>query len=104
MTTTPTDWSGEVVFETDPLAFGSRVTALSDGTFVLAWETQDDIFAKHLDEMGSFTGGNFLSGISTGTTQQLGTPIVTQQTDGLVVVNYSFLAGDMPIDRDIKWA
>jgi Ca2+-binding RTX toxin-like protein len=104
MTTTPTEWSGEVVFENSPLAFGSRVTALSDGTFVLAWESQDDIFAKHLDEMGSFTGGDFLSGISTGTTLQLGTPIVTQQTDGSVVVNYSFNSGDVTVDRDVYWA
>jgi Ca2+-binding RTX toxin-like protein len=105
MTTTPTEWSGEVVFENAPDAVGARVTALSDGTFVLAWANETgDIFAKHLDEMGSFTGGNFLADVSAGTADPLGTPIVTEQTNGAVVVNYSLLAGDTPIDRDIFWA
>ena len=102
MTTTPTEWSDKVVFEDDPAAFGARIAALSDGTFVITWETQDDIFGKHLDEVGSFTAGDFLRNVST-TTDQLGTPIVTQQTDGRVVVNYSDLTGTTPIDRDVEW-
>lgn len=102
MTSTPTEWSDKVVFEDDPAAFGARITALNDGTFVVTWETENDIFGKHLNEMGSFTAGDFLRNIST-SSHQLGTPIVTQQTDGSVVVNYSDLSGTMPIDRDVFW-
>jgi Ca2+-binding RTX toxin-like protein len=102
MTTTPTEWSGKVVFEDDPTAFGTRITALKDDTFVVTWETQNDIFGKHLDSMGSFTAGDFLRNIST-STHQLGTPIVTQQTDGSVVVNYNDLTGTSPVDTDIEW-
>lgn len=100
--TTPTDWSGKVVFEADPAAFGARIAALADGTFAITWETQDDIFGRHFNEMGSFTGGNFLREISGGN-HQLATPIVTQQTNGSVVVNYSDLTGTTPFDHDIFW-
>jgi hypothetical protein len=107
MTTTPTAWSGEVVFDSNALAFGTRVTALSDGTFVLAWETDDDIFAKHLDALGSFTAGDFLRNV-TADSHVLGTPLVTQQTDGSVAINYQLYngAGTVadPINRDIYHA
>jgi Ca2+-binding RTX toxin-like protein len=102
MTSTPTDWSGKVVFEDDPAAFGARIAALDDGTFVISWQTQDDIFGRHFNEQGSFTAGDFLRDIST-TSDQLATPIVTQQTNGSVVVNYGDLTGTTPVDRDIFW-
>ena len=88
MTTTPTFWSGSVVVTFDTLAYGPRVTALDDGTFVMAWENGTDIFARHLSEFGSFTGGNLLTTIS-GTAQAVSTPIITQQT-GSVVLNYQY--------------
>jgi hypothetical protein len=50
----------EVTFSSDPLAYYPQVTALADGSFILAWEDGTDIFAKHPDKNGSFTSGNFL--------------------------------------------
>lgn len=105
MTTTPTFWGDEVTVSNDPLAFGPRIAALNDNTFVLTWTDQfGDIFARQLDELGSFTGGNLLQGISSGTTHELATPIATQQSDGLLVINYDFDAGNVTPDHDVYWS
>lgn len=100
MTTTPTFWSNEVTITSDPFAFGIRVAALSNGTFVVTWEDGTDLFGRQLNELGSFTGGNFLSLVNA-QVKPLGTPIATQQTNGAVVVNYDleFAAAD----HDIFW-
>lgn len=103
MTTTPTFWGSEVTLTNDIFAFGPRITALADGTFILTWQSDDDIVGKHLDELGSFTAGNFLQGISSAATRPLSTPIVTQQDDGRIVVNYDLDDGSMPIDHDVIW-
>ena len=103
MTTTPTLWGQEVTVSSDFLAFGVRIAALNDGTFVMSWENGDDIFARHLNELGSFTGGNFLQTVSSSATKPLANPIVTQQTDGRVVVNYDLEFDDSPIDHDVMW-
>ena len=64
MTTTPTLWGTDVTFSFDPFAFNPKVAALSDGTFAIAWENGSDLFGRHLNELGSFTGGNFLQTLS----------------------------------------
>lgn len=88
MTTTPTAWSGEVIVANDPTAFGSRITALSDGTFALSWQNSSDIFGRHLNELGSFTGSNFLSTISDDAPLRLSTPIVIDRPDGNLSIYY----------------
>ncbi|MBX9459556.1 MAG: hypothetical protein KL863_27950 [Rhizobium sp.] len=103
MTTTPTYWGQEVTISNDFLAFGVRVAALDDGTFVMTWESDNEIFARHLSELGSFTGGNFLQTLSGNETRPLATPIVFQQTDGRVVINYDLDDGASPIDHDVYW-
>lgn len=103
MTTTPTLWGTEVTVSFDIFAFAPRVSALSDGTFIISWEGDKNIFARHLNELGSFTGGNFLSTISSDSTKPLFTPIVTQQIDGRVVVNYGQQFDNSPFDNDIRW-
>ena len=103
MTTTPTYWGTEVTVSNDFLAFGVRVAALSDGTFVMSWENGDDIFARQLNELGSFTGGNFLQDVSTNATRPLSLPIVFEQTDGRVVVQYDKDDGASPVDHDVFW-
>jgi len=103
MTTTPTFWGTDVTVSSDFLAFGVRVAALADGTFIMSWENGDDIFARHLNELGSFTAGNFLQGVSTNATRPLATPIVFQQTDGRVVVQYDLDDGASPVDHDVFW-
>lgn len=104
MTTTPTFWGSKVTVSNDVLAYGVRVAALSDGTFIMTWENGDDIFGRHLNELGSFTAGNFLQGVSTGATRPLATPIVFQQTDERVVVQYDLDDGASPVDHDVFWA
>jgi Ca2+-binding RTX toxin-like protein len=103
MTTTPTLWGSEITFTFDPLAFGPKVTALSDGTFILAWENGEDIFGRHLNELGSFTGGDFLSAVSSSIIKPISAPIITEQSDGRVVVNYRLLFDDSPQDFDVFW-
>jgi Ca2+-binding RTX toxin-like protein len=103
MTTTPTTWGQEVTVSNDFLAFGVRLAALADGTFVMAWENGDDIFARHLNEMGSFTGGNFLQAVSGSATRPLASPLPFQQTDGRVVIQYDLDDGASPVDHDVFW-
>ena len=103
MTTTPTFWGNEVIISNDTFAYGTRVTALQDGTFILAWENGTDIFARQLSELGSFTGGDFLSTVSSDSGKPLGLPIITQQIDGRVVVNYRLQFDDSPQDYDVLW-
>jgi Ca2+-binding RTX toxin-like protein len=102
MTTTPELFGQEVTISNDPLAYGVRVAALQDGTFVMSWENGSDLFARHLSALGSFTGGNFLQTLSGNATASLGTPIVFQQTDGRVVVQYDLEAS--AADHDVFWA
>ena len=71
MTTTPTLWGTDVTFSFDPSAFNPKVAALSDGTFAIAWENGTDLFGRHLNELGSFTGGNFLQTLSANTTKAI---------------------------------
>src|SRR5262249_4957776 len=81
MTTTPIV-GNEVIFSTDPLAENPRVAALNDDTFTLAWETVDGrLFAKHLDETGNFTTGNFLANLSF-FGDPFTTPLVVQERSG----------------------
>jgi hypothetical protein len=81
MTTTPIV-GNEVIFSADPLAETPRVTALVDDTFTLAWETVDGrLFAKHLDETGNFTSGNFLASLSF-FGDPFTTPLVVQERSG----------------------
>jgi Ca2+-binding RTX toxin-like protein len=103
MTTTPTLWGQDVTVSNDIFAFGVRVAALNDGTFVMSWEDGSEIFARQLSELGSFTGGNFLQTVSGNVVRPLATPIVFQQTDDRVVVNYDLDDGDSPIDHDVFW-
>ena len=74
MTTTPTLWGTDVTFSFDPFAFNPKVTALSDGTFAIAWENGTDLFGRHLNELGSFTGGNFLRTLSGNQTKAIHGP------------------------------
>jgi Ca2+-binding RTX toxin-like protein len=103
MTTTPTFWGQEVTVSNDFLAFGVRLAALADGTFVMTWENGDDIFARHLNELGSFTGGNFLQTVSSNAVRPLSFAIPFQQTDGRVVIQYDLDDGASPIDHDVFW-
>lgn len=105
MTTTPTFWGTEVTFSSNPFAFGPKVAALADNTFAIVWEDGNDIFGRHLDSLGSFTGGDFLfalpTSISTSTDKPLSRPFIVQQADGRVVVNYDELFA--PDNTDIRW-
>jgi hypothetical protein len=84
----------EVTFSTDPLAMFPRVTALADGTFVLAWETTEGyLFARHLDATGSFTTGNFLQGISEH--RPLTTPLVVQERSGAIMTEFGVLRSEI---------
>lgn len=103
MTTTPTFWGQEVTVSNDFLAFGVHLAALADGTFVMTWENGDDIFARHLSEMGSFTGGNFLQTVSSNATRPLSLALPFQQTDGRVVIQYDLDDGASPVDHDVMW-
>jgi Ca2+-binding RTX toxin-like protein len=102
MTSTPTFWGNEVTYSPFLGDFGPRVAALSDGTFAIVWDREGtDIVGRHFDELGSFTGGDFLSALSASTAKPLSGPQIFQQTDGRVVVNYREEFG--PGDRDIRW-
>jgi hypothetical protein len=105
MVTTPTLWSSEVTFDPNFLTtdFGPKILALSDDSFVLGWENGTDIFGKHLDAFGSFTGGNFLSTISSNDTKPLFNPQFVQQANGWVIVEYGQVFDDSPLDRDVVW-
>lgn len=103
MTTTPTFWGQEVTVSNDFLAFGVRLAALADGTFVMTWQNGEDLFARHLSELGSFTGGNFLQTVSANAARPLATPIPFQQTDGRVVIQYDLDDGASPVDHDVYW-
>jgi len=95
----------EITFSTDPFAVVPRVTALKDDSFVLSWDSDvfsntglqsGDLFARHLNPFGSFTGGNFLqstNGIGHGTTgDPLVTPLIVQQSDGSIMTLYNHIA------------
>lgn len=102
MTTTPTFWGTKITFSPFPGDFAPQVRALTDDTFAIVWERDGvDIVGRHFDELGSFTGGDFLSALSGSTAKPLSRPQIFEQTDGRVVVNYTeaFAAGD----RDIHW-
>src|SRR5207247_3083809 len=89
MTTTPTLWSHQVTFSTDINAFGPKVLALADDSFVLGWENDVDIFGRHVTALGAFSGGDFLSGLSSADNKPLSDSIFVQETGGAVVVLYS---------------
>ena len=98
----------EIVFSTDPDAELPRVTALADDTFVLPWESDTfapdgtllsgDLFARHLDETGNFTTGNFLEQASEFGHERffgdpLTTPLVVQQSDGSIMTEFGLVGG-----------
>src|SRR5262245_51028773 len=101
MTTTPTLWGTDVTFSFDPFAFGPKVAALSDGTFAIAWESGGDLFGRHLNELGSFTGGNFLQTLSGNTAKDIHGPQIFEQADGRLVVEYRLQYS--ATDTDIHW-
>jgi Ca2+-binding RTX toxin-like protein len=101
-TTTPTLSGTSVTFSFDPLAFAPNITPLANGTFTIAWDSsgpQSDIFARHFNERGAFTGGNFLSALSVADSKSISTPRLYQQADGKVRVIYQELSA--PGDNDI---
>jgi RTX calcium-binding nonapeptide repeat (4 copies) len=98
--TTPTRWSSDVIFDPNFLGSdtGPKLLTLADDTFILGWEGGNRIAAKHLDSFGSFTGGNFLSGLGTGA-DVLNSPQFVQTPSGSVVVVYNEKpAGDSDFD------
>ncbi len=103
MTTTPTIWSGPIVFDPNPLALDTapKLLTLDDDTFILGWEGGGRIFAKHLDPFGSFTAGNFLSGLGTGG-DNLIQPQFVQQPSGDVAIVYNQKSTGQP-DFDMYW-
>lgn len=101
MTTTPVFWSNEITVSFDINAFAPQVAALSDNTFIIGWQDGTNIFARHLNESGSFTSGNFLSALSDANPKPLINPSIFQQVDGRVVVTYGELDGTN--DYDIHW-
>ena len=101
MTTTPTLWGNEVTFSNFFTDFAPKVKALADGTFTIVWQRSGgDIVGRHLNEQGSFTGGDFLSALSASTTKALTDPQVYQQADGQIVVDYTESQGS---HRDVRW-
>ena len=101
MTTTPTAWGNEVPFSNFFTDFNPQVVTLKDGTFSIVWERDGgDLVGRHFNELGSFTGGDFLSVLSASTTQEMSDPQVFQQTDGHVVVDFTQVFG--PNDLDIR--
>ena len=82
MTTTPT-LGPEITFSSDILAFAPSVTALADDTFIIGWEDGIDIFARHFNELGNFTTGNFLSALSAADPRELGAPQLFSRPMGL---------------------
>ena len=102
MTTTPT-LGPEITFSSDIFAFAPSVTALADDTFVIGWEGSYDIYARHFNELGSFTTGNFLSALSAADPTELGAPQIVQQTDGALIVEYRQSPGLPSADTDVRW-
>ena len=101
MTTTPTV-GDEVTFSPFLTDFAPQVAALKDGTFDIVWSRSGgDIAGRHFNETGNFTGGDFLSVLSSSDAKALSKPEVFQQADGRVVVQYQELFG--PGDDDIRW-
>ena len=101
MTTTPTKWGGEVPFSNFFTDFGPQVVTLKDGTFSIVWERDGgDLVGRHFNELGGFTGGDFLATLSAATTQEMSGPQVFQQADGKVIVNFTQVFG--PTDLDIR--
>src|SRR5262249_50084578 len=95
----------EVTFTYDPDATGPQVTALDDGSFILAWEDGRDIFAKRLNKQGQgiVTSKNFLAIVSSDTWKPLSRPRVFQQSDGRVIVTYRLLNGPVVAEHDVLW-
>ena len=102
MTTTPTV-GNEVPFSTFFMDFGPQVRGLSDGTFAIVWErVGGNLVGRHLNELGGFTGGDFLAALSGSTTKLLTDPQIYQQADGQIVVDYTE-ALDSSSQRDVRW-
>ena len=99
MTTTPTPWGNEVPFSNFFTDFNPQVVALNDGTFSIVWEREGgNLVGRHLNELGSFTGGDFLSQLSGAITNPMSAPQVIQLTDGNVVVNFTHQFGSDDFD------
>ena len=99
---TPTFWGTEVTFSPFPGDLRPQVTALSDGTFAIVWERDGvDIVGRHFDALGGFTGGDFLSALSSSAARPIFLPKIFEQADGRVVVNYT--AEVASGNRDIRW-
>jgi Ca2+-binding RTX toxin-like protein len=90
MTTTPTIWSGPIVFDPNPLGIDTapQLLTLSDDSFVLGWEDGNRIFGRHFDPFGSFTSGNFLAALGTGS-DKLIQPLFVEANGSDVVVVYN---------------
>lgn len=103
MTTTPTIWSGPIVFDTNPLGIDTapQLLTLHDDSFVLGWEDGNRIFGKHLDPFGSFTAGNFLSGLGTGSDKLIQPLFVEADGSDVVVVYNEKPSGES--DYDTFW-
>jgi hypothetical protein len=84
-----------VTFTDDIFAKNPMVTPLANGSFVLAWESGDDILARQLSRQGAFIGGDFLSTLSLNDTNPLSSPRVIQRADGRVVVVYQEKPGNV---------
>ena len=84
-----------VTFSDDILADNPLVTPLADGTFVLAWNSGEDILARQLSRQGAFIGGDFLSTLSFNDANPLSRPRVLQRADGRVVVIYQEQANNV---------
>ena len=96
MTTTPTFWSnGTITFDQNLLQsfFGPRITALADDSFTVVWEDGNDLFGRHFDAFGSLTTGNFLSNLSSNITEPIFTPVLMQQANGSMVLEYGLVFG-----------
>ena len=101
MPTTPTV-GNEVPFSNFFTDFSPKVKALHDGTFAIVWQRDGgDIVGRHFNELGGFTGGDFLAALSGSTTKALTDPQLYQQADGQIAVDYNeqFDA----IQRDVRW-
>jgi hypothetical protein len=103
MTTTPTIWSGPIVFDANPLGVDTapKLLILDDDSFILGWEDGSRIHAKHLNHFGSFTGGDFLTGLGA-SSDILIQPQFVQQPSGDVAVVYNQKSTGQP-DFDMYW-
>jgi Ca2+-binding RTX toxin-like protein len=101
-TTTPTLSGTNVTYSFDPLAFGPKITPLYNGKFTIAWDSNSpdsDIFGRHFNERGAFTGGDFLRALSAADPKSISSPRLYQQADGKVRVIYQELFA--PDNNDI---